>query len=145
MNYIDKFKLNKTISLVTGGAGGIGTEVCKSLLDAGSRVILADINSKKSEKLINKLNNKYIEFYKLDSTSEESLHSLSKFIIKKYKRLDILINCIGICFNEKAEKVGYGGGPGSRSRKCVKTEGPGPSKCSVSLQRGCKNQEIQGP
>ncbi len=105
MNYIDKFKLNKTISLVTGGAGGIGTEVCKSLLDAGSRVILADINSKKSKKLINKLNNKNIEFYKLDSTSEESIHSLSKFIIKKYKRLDILINCIGICFNKKAEKI----------------------------------------
>ena len=50
MNYIDKFKLNKKISLVTGGAGGIGTEICKSLLDAGSRVILADINSKKSKK-----------------------------------------------------------------------------------------------
>ena len=47
MNYIDKFKLNKKISLVTGGTGGIGTEICKSLLDAGSRVILADINSKK--------------------------------------------------------------------------------------------------
>ena len=99
MNYIDKFKLNKKISLVTGGAGGIGTEICKSLLDAGSRVILADINSKKSKKLINKLKNKNIEFYQLDSTSEESINSLSKFIIKKYKRLDILINCIGICFN----------------------------------------------
>ena len=42
MNYIDKFKLNKKISLVTGGAGGIGIEICKSLLDAGSKVILAD-------------------------------------------------------------------------------------------------------
>ena len=32
-NYLDKFKINNTISLVTGGSGGIGQEVCKALLD----------------------------------------------------------------------------------------------------------------
>ena len=48
MNYLNKFKLNNKISLVTGGGGGIGSEICKALLDAGSQVILADIDSKKS-------------------------------------------------------------------------------------------------
>ena len=105
MNYIEKFKLNKKISLVTGGAGGIGKEICKSLLDAGSTVILADIDTNKSKKIIDKLNNKNIEFHHIDSTSEKSIRLLSKYIIKKYKRLDILINCIGICSNKEAEKV----------------------------------------
>ena len=105
MNYIDKFKLNKKISLVTGGAGGIGIEICKSLLDAGSKVILADINSLKSKKIINKLKDQNIEFYKLNSTSEKSINSLSKFIIRKYKKIDILVNCIGICSNKEAENV----------------------------------------
>ena len=54
MNYLNKFKLDNKISLVTGGAGGIGIEICKSLLDAGSKVIIADIDSKKSKKLLKK-------------------------------------------------------------------------------------------
>ena len=105
MNYLNKFKLDNKISLVTGGAGGIGSEICKSLLDAGSKVIIADIDSKKSKKLLKKIKNKNIEYYKLDSTSEKNIKSLSRFILKKYKRLDVLVNCVGICFNKEAEKV----------------------------------------
>ena len=105
MNYLNKFKLDNKISLVTGGAGGIGIEICKSLLDAGSKVIIADIDSKKSKKLLKKIKNKKIEYYKLDSTSEKNIKSLSRFILKKYQRLDVLVNCVGICFNKEAEKV----------------------------------------
>tara|TARA_B000000460_G_scaffold178180_1_gene127204 strand:+ start:1335 stop:2102 length:768 start_codon:yes stop_codon:yes gene_type:complete len=105
VNYLNKFKLDNKISLVTGGAGGIGIEICKSLLDAGSKVIIADIDSKKSKKLLKKIKNKNIEYYKLDSTSEKNIKSLSRFILKKYKRLDVLVNCVGICFNKEAEKV----------------------------------------
>ncbi|SVA11446.1 uncharacterized protein METZ01_LOCUS64300, partial [marine metagenome] len=105
VNYLNKFKLDNKISLVTGGAGGIGSEICKSLLDAGSKVIIADIDSKKSKKLLKKIKNKNIEYYKLDSTSEKNIKSLSRFILKKYKRLDVLVNCVGICFNKEAEKV----------------------------------------
>jgi len=105
VNYLNKFKLDNKISLVTGGAGGIGSEICKSLLDAGSKVIIADIDSKKSKKLLKKIKKKNIEYYKLDSTSEKNIKSLSRFILKKYKRLDVLVNCVGICFNKEAEKV----------------------------------------
>ena len=47
MNYLNKFELKSKVSVVTGGAGGIGEEICKALLDAGSKVILADIDEKK--------------------------------------------------------------------------------------------------
>ena len=97
--------LKNKISLVTGGSGGIGIEICKSLLDAGSTVILADIDTKKSKKIINKLKNKNIEFHKINSTSEKSIKVLARFVIKKYKKLDILVNCIGICLNKEAENV----------------------------------------
>ena len=105
MNYLNKFMLKNKISLVTGGSGGIGIEICKSLLDAGSTVILADIDTKKSKKIIKKLKNKNIEFHTIDSTSEKSIKVLARFVIKKYKKLDILVNCIGICLNKEAENV----------------------------------------
>ena len=47
MNYLDKFSLKSKICVVTGGAGDIGKEICKALLDAGSKVILADVDEKK--------------------------------------------------------------------------------------------------
>ena len=109
MNYLNKFKLNKKISLVTGGAGGIGSEICKALLDAGSKVILADIDSKKSQKVLKEIKkttgNDNINFFQVDTTSEKSIRALSNYLIKQYKGLDILINCVGICINTDAEKV----------------------------------------
>ena len=109
MNYLNKFKLNNKISLVTGGAGGIGSEICKALLDAGSKVILADIDTKKSHKILKEIKktntNNNIVFFQVDTTSEKSNRALANYLVKKYKKLDILINCVGICINTDATKV----------------------------------------
>jgi len=71
MNYLDKFKLNSKVTLITGRAGGIGKEICKALLDAKSKVVLADIDEKKSNLIIRNLqrHSNKIEFFKLDATS----------------------------------------------------------------------------
>ena len=66
MSYLDKFILKNKICLVTGGAGGIGLEICKALLDAKSKVILADIDENKSKDVLNKFSKKLsISVYKL--------------------------------------------------------------------------------
>ena len=109
MNYLNQFTLNKRISLVTGGAGGIGSEICKALLDAGSQVILADIDSKKSKKVLQEIKkttgNNNIVFFKVDTTSEKSIKVLVNYLIKQYKGLDVLINCVGICINTEAKNA----------------------------------------
>ena len=106
MNYLNKFELKSKVSVVTGGAGGIGEEICKALLDAGSKVILADIDEKKSIKIVKKLSkkNKNIFYYNLNALSEKSIFDLKKIIIKKFKKIDVLINAIGICKNKDAVK-----------------------------------------
>ena len=70
MSYLQKYNLNKKIILITGGAGGIGEEICRALLEANAKVILADIDEKKSNQTIKKLKKKYkkLEFFKLDAT-----------------------------------------------------------------------------
>ena len=107
MNYLDKFSLKSKVCLVTGGAGGIGEEVCKALLDAGAKVIIADIDEKKISKLTKKLSSKHknIYSYKLDATSLESIISLKNKLIKKFNKIDVLVNAIGICKNKDAAKV----------------------------------------
>ena len=107
MNYLDKFSLKSKVCLVTGGAGGIGEEICKALLDAGAKVILADIDEKKTYKLTKKLSSKHknIYSYKLDATSLESIISLKNKLIKKFNKIDVLVNAIGICKNKNAVKV----------------------------------------
>ena len=107
MNYLDKFSLKSKVCLVTGGAGGIGEEICKALLDAGAKVILADIDEKKTAKLTKKLSSKHknIYSYKLDATSLESIISLKNKLIKKFNKIDVLVNAIGICKNKDASKV----------------------------------------
>ena len=107
MNYLDKFNLKSKVCLVTGGAGGIGEEICKALLDAGAKVILADIDEKKTSKLTKKLSSKHknIYSYKLDATSLESIISLKNKLIKKFNKIDVLVNAIGICKNKDAAKV----------------------------------------
>ena len=107
MNYLDKFSLKSKVCLVTGGAGGIGEEICKALLDAGAKVILADIDEKKTYKLTKKLSSKHknIYSYKLDATSLESIISLKNKLIKKFNKIDVLVNAIGICKNKDAAKV----------------------------------------
>ena len=107
MNYLNKFVLKSKVSVVTGGAGGIGEEICKALLDAGSKVILADIDEKNSIKIVKKLSKKKknIFYYNLNALSEESIFDLKKIIIKKFKKIDVLINAIGICKNKDAIKV----------------------------------------
>jgi len=107
MNYLNKFILKSKVSIVTGGAGGIGEEICKALLDAGSKVILADIDEKKSKGIVKKLSkkNKNIFYYNLNALSEESICNLQKIIIKKFKKIDVLVNAIGICKNKDAIKV----------------------------------------
>ena len=107
MTYLDKFKLKSKVSLITGGAGGIGEEICRALLDAGSKVILADIDEKKGLKIVKLLSkkNKNIFFYKLDASSQDSITSLKETILKKFKRIDVLVNAIGICRNKDAKNI----------------------------------------
>ena len=40
----DKFKLDGQTAVVTGGAGLLGKEFCRTLAQAGAAVVVADLN-----------------------------------------------------------------------------------------------------
>ncbi|WP_418186785.1 oxidoreductase [Aliarcobacter lanthieri] len=88
--------LKDKIVVITGGAGLIGKEFVKAVVENNGIAIIADINEELGEKvkddLSKKLNTKNIDFVKLDITSKNSLTECIEYLYNKYKRIDALVN-----------------------------------------------------
>ena len=87
---------NKKI-IISAGASGIGLATTKICLARGAYVYLCDINEKYLVKL-NKhpLKNKRLFVYNCDASDENQVSELFKKINKKTKKIDALINNVGI-------------------------------------------------
>ena len=87
------------IAIVTGASRGIGREVAKELAESGITVIA---NYNKSEEEAKKLQqeleeqNFKLEIFKADVSKREDVKKLVEYTIKKYGKIDILINNAGI-------------------------------------------------
>lgn len=84
---IKKFRLKNNIVVLTGACGIIGSQFAKALVSEGALVVAIDIRIK------NKIINKNIKYFKVDLKDENSVKNLSNQIIKKYKKINVLINC----------------------------------------------------
>jgi len=91
--------LEKKIIIITGASRGIGREIAKTLAREGYTIIA---NYNKSEREAQKLKkelqeeNKEIDIYKANIANEEETQEMIKYVIKKYKKIDVLINNAGI-------------------------------------------------
>lgn len=87
------------VVIVTGASRGIGRNIAKELSIKGYQVIA---NYNKSEKEILDLKqelldkNINIDIFKADVSKREEVQKLVDYVIKKYKKIDILINNAGI-------------------------------------------------
>lgn len=86
MNVLNSFRLNGQVIIVTGGAGLLGKEYCRAIKEAGGIPIVADINARTP----------------VDVTSKKSINALVKKTLRRYGRIDGLIN--NAALNPKFEK-----------------------------------------
>ena len=89
------FNLSNKVIILTGASGLLGTEYAHGLSQAGANVVLADLNFDKCKKLSLNLNKKYyVNSFpiKLDVTKINSINTMIKAVIKKFSKIDILIN-----------------------------------------------------
>ncbi len=100
---MDKFKSlkNKTI-LITGSSRGIGREIAKKFLENGAIVI--GVSKDKNLKNIIKKKNKYKHYFCNLSQKEDIKITLEK-IIKKFKKIDILINNAGVTIETTKSEI----------------------------------------
>jgi NAD(P)-dependent dehydrogenase (short-subunit alcohol dehydrogenase family) len=98
MNYIDKlFDLENKIVLITGGGGVLAGAIGQGFANAGASVILAGIRIENTISNANKIieNGGKAEALLMDALNKEEITSVCKDIVKRYKRIDILINAAG--------------------------------------------------
>jgi len=98
MGWIDQFSLENQVAIVTGAAGGLGCELVKILADAGACVALADTDERKLDELSRKLDpsGRNVLVQECDVTKERDILRLIDSTHKKFRTIDVLINCAGI-------------------------------------------------
>ncbi len=88
--------LKNNVVVITGGAGLIGQEFVKAVVENGGVAVIADIDKNVGEKTKNKLsdelNTKNIDFVKLDITSKRSLQECIKKLDREYGKINALVN-----------------------------------------------------
>ena len=87
---------NGKIALVTGGARGIGLEICRELLSAGMTVVVADIQDKLFDQTRSALGKADLDCRKLDVTDSAAFTALVDAVVEQYGKLDVLVNNAGI-------------------------------------------------
>ncbi|MBI5841131.1 MAG: SDR family oxidoreductase [Chloroflexi bacterium] len=94
MTIFDKFNLKDRVAIVTGGGGLLGFEFCKTLAEAGAAVVCADLNLELATRTSTRLTESgYISIpFPLDVTRIESTRELVAETLKRFGRLDILVN-----------------------------------------------------
>ena len=89
--------LSGKIALVTGGAGGIGSAICRQLAEAGASVVITyNSNAEKAQQLLETLLGNDHATVHAPVTNPDRLAALTGFLTDTYGRLDILVNNAGV-------------------------------------------------
>jgi 3-oxoacyl-[acyl-carrier protein] reductase len=84
-------------ALITGGAGGIGSAICRKFAESGYSVIITyNSDKEKAEKLLISLPKGNHSIFEAPTTNSEKLKALTEFVKEKYGKLDVLVNNAGI-------------------------------------------------
>lgn len=87
------------VVLITGASRGIGRDIAIVLAKNGHKVI-ANYNKSEQQAIELQNENENIEIYKADVSIREEVHKMVEGILKKYGRIDVLINNAGISENK---------------------------------------------
>ena len=97
-------RLEGKTALVTGAASGIGLQTSIRLAEEGALVMMTDINHEEGLQQAEKLGAN-ATFLKLDITEEEEWISVLDETVKRFGRLDILVNSAGMVLIADVEQI----------------------------------------
>ncbi|HYW78773.1 MAG TPA: SDR family NAD(P)-dependent oxidoreductase, partial [Thermoguttaceae bacterium] len=94
----DLFGLDGQTAVVIGGAGVLGGSLCRGLIQAGAKIIVADLTEEGCKARVEELQKLGGEasFCTVNATSRESIENLLATSVEQAGRIDILVNCAGV-------------------------------------------------
>jgi len=109
MSIAEMFSLKEYCSVVTGAATGLGKAMANALAQAGSNIVIADIDIDAAERTAEELRKMGTDVLaiKTDVTNQNDAYLLVEKVIDKFGTIDVLINNAGIARMEKAEDMKY--------------------------------------
>ena len=102
-------KLKNHVAVVTGSGSGIGRSCAIEFAKAGAEVIVAEINLQGAEETVRQIktdNGKAVAI-KTDVSDPASVKNLVEFTIKKFSRIDVLVNDAAIQINKTVEETTF--------------------------------------
>ncbi|MER8439818.1 glucose 1-dehydrogenase [Mesorhizobium sp. M1312] len=104
MNYLDRFSLAGKRAIVTGGARGIGLEICRALGQAGAAVVLADLDEGAAHSTTENLKGEGLEVaYRIIDVTKSADVTRVADELNAERPVDILVNNAGV--GPKAEAL----------------------------------------
>jgi NAD(P)-dependent dehydrogenase (short-subunit alcohol dehydrogenase family) len=96
--YMDKFKLDGKVAVVTGGARGIGFACADALSEAGAHVVITDMDEAAAQSATDQLRAKgrSVTFQRMNVTDSSDVEMVAASIISQHHHVDILVNNAGI-------------------------------------------------
>lgn len=87
--------MTRKVAIVTGAAKGIGKAIAERMIDENYITILVDVDDENGNKLVNQLGEN-AHYFNCNIRNEKAVEELFKTVIKKFNRLDALVNNAGI-------------------------------------------------
>jgi len=99
------FNVKDTVVLVSGGSRGIGEALARGFADREATVIISGREKNSLQAIASKLSecSKHIEPIVCDVSSEEQVINLVQNVVKKYGKIDTLLNVAGVSKRKKIE------------------------------------------
>jgi NAD(P)-dependent dehydrogenase (short-subunit alcohol dehydrogenase family) len=115
MTIQEKFDLSGKTAIVTGGSGLLGAEFCRTLVEGGANVVVADIDADAAQKTAQELTDARYSAasFGLDVTRKESAEEMVTETLRQFGTLDILVNSAALDPKFDADAAERGIAPGA--------------------------------
>jgi NAD(P)-dependent dehydrogenase (short-subunit alcohol dehydrogenase family) len=98
--YLEKFRLDGKVAVVTGAARGIGFATAEALAEAGALVVITDLDAAGASRAAVALGGK-ADSIALDVTDPRAVERVQAEIVKRHGKVDVLVNNAGIAISFK--------------------------------------------
>ncbi|WP_421729611.1 SDR family oxidoreductase [Brevundimonas sp.] len=88
-------RLDSKVAFITGAASGIGYATARSFVDAGARVVIADLDEARAAAAANALGSAASPF-RMDVSREPDWEAGMAFTIERFGKIDIVCNIAGV-------------------------------------------------